>query len=296
MNLWLPFYLTLTYDPSVVRYVSGGSIVESFSVGARLESYPAWGELPPRVTLRGASVGEVQALLATVWFERVAPGDPMVVIAPEYNWALASDSRPLSPQSVDIVYRQAASSQQEEINANNRFDVNADGLVSPFDALIVLNRVREIRLSDAEDSSEGFDGADSARLDVNGDSIITPLDALLVLNELSRRAGNRAEPESSDEAAAELAVPASALADPENSLLSTTARDNATFEVNRVNVDKVLASDQPAFAENLNLGGHLGPILAPAVKEDGMTSGAVDWLDSQRFETFIGNTIGATHR
>jgi hypothetical protein len=64
-------------------------------------------------------------------------------------------------------------------NSENRYDVNGDKLVTPLDALLVINQ-----LSAADPLGTGF-------VDVNADGSVTPLDALLVINNVSTSA-NRA--------------------------------------------------------------------------------------------------------
>jgi subtilisin family serine protease/subtilisin-like proprotein convertase family protein len=76
----------------------------------------------------------------------------------------------------------------------NRYDVNADGFVSPLDALLViieLNAVgpRELPLASGGTLSPHF-------FDISGDNSLTPLDALEVINYLN--AGGNAEGESQD--------------------------------------------------------------------------------------------------
>ncbi len=51
-------------------------------------------------------------------------------------------------------------------------DANRDGIVSPLDALLIINELN------SSDINRDFD----ARLDVNGDASLSPLDALLVIN------------------------------------------------------------------------------------------------------------------
>jgi hypothetical protein len=52
------------------------------------------------------------------------------------------------------------------------FDLSGDGLVSPLDALLIINRLNQPG------------AADDFRFDVNGDGELSPLDALLVINRL----------------------------------------------------------------------------------------------------------------
>jgi hypothetical protein len=70
-------------------------------------------------------------------------------------------------------------------NPDNALDVNGDGMVTPLDALIVINHLARIRqgLDQWERPREPGEGF----VDVNGDSRLTPIDALIVINRLSRR-------------------------------------------------------------------------------------------------------------
>ncbi len=61
-------------------------------------------------------------------------------------------------------------------------DVNADGVTSPLDALLVIN---ELNTAGARSLRSGTPPAQAAFYDVNGDDFLTPIDALIVLNELN---------------------------------------------------------------------------------------------------------------
>lgn len=83
--------------------------------------------------------------------------------------------------------------------ASNHFrpyDVNRDGIVSPIDALQVINQLNRYGVQSVATASSlrmaasaavpGSNSAtDMARFDVNGDGIISPLDALKVINQLN---------------------------------------------------------------------------------------------------------------
>jgi len=81
-------------------------------------------------------------------------------------------------------------------NPNHATDVDASGLVTPLDALLVINKVNadgsgslDVTLGETNQSATGEGEAD-ARIsapfyDVNGDYVISPLDVLLVVNELN---------------------------------------------------------------------------------------------------------------
>ncbi|MCB9937169.1 MAG: beta-propeller fold lactonase family protein [Planctomycetaceae bacterium] len=101
-------------------------------------------------------------------------------------------------------------------NPANRLDVNADGTVSPLDALVVINLLNDIgptsinrlagTIAEGESASEPIIAA--AFYDTNGDDEISPIDVLLVINKLIS-----AEGESSIDAAIAL-LPQNAPAPP----------------------------------------------------------------------------------
>jgi hypothetical protein len=75
-------------------------------------------------------------------------------------------------------------------NVVNRLDVNNDGLVSPLDALNVINELRRAgpRLLAPPKETPTF------YWDVNGDGLISPLDALQIINRLNRQVAAAAAP------------------------------------------------------------------------------------------------------
>lgn len=73
---------------------------------------------------------------------------------------------------------------QNPIPGSNH-DVNADGVVSPLDALLVLNVLAANRTAEVPVSS--LTSPPPPYYDVNGDGRVQPLDALLVINEIARR-------------------------------------------------------------------------------------------------------------
>ena len=75
----------------------------------------------------------------------------------------------------------------EFTNKIDRNDVNADGVVSPIDALIVINH-----LNAGSGATAGGEGeSNKYYIDVNGDNALSPIDALLVINRLnSMRVGS----------------------------------------------------------------------------------------------------------
>lgn len=70
-----------------------------------------------------------------------------------------------------------------EVAATNpRLDVNQDTLVTPLDALLIINELNRDQSTDNE------------KLDVNEDGMVTPLDVLLVINHLNGHASGEGEP------------------------------------------------------------------------------------------------------
>jgi hypothetical protein len=78
-------------------------------------------------------------------------------------------------------------------NSNTPLDVNADGHVSPIDALLLINALnrRATGLADLQSASG------ESYLDVSGDSQLSPIDPLLVINFLNRQVAAPAIPQAS---------------------------------------------------------------------------------------------------
>jgi hypothetical protein len=70
-------------------------------------------------------------------------------------------------------------------NSRNALDVNDDGMISPIDALHVIN---EIDQRGARRITRSLSQASPLYVDVNGDGFVSPIDALLVINWLSEAA------------------------------------------------------------------------------------------------------------
>lgn len=69
-------------------------------------------------------------------------------------------------------------------NSANALDVNADGFVSPIDALSVINRLNKGDSGLLGGAGEGEEGA-QLYIDTNDDGYLSPIDALLVINHLN---------------------------------------------------------------------------------------------------------------
>ena len=78
-------------------------------------------------------------------------------------------------------------------NPVNRHDVNLDSVVSPIDALIIINdlNVRRSR------SLVSTNFVPPPFIDVNGDGSVSPIDVLLIINYLNSRSGGSGEGEMS---------------------------------------------------------------------------------------------------
>ena len=70
-------------------------------------------------------------------------------------------------------------------NPIDALDVNDDGLLSPIDALLVINELNRVGAHALLPPSGG--SAPPPYLDVTGDNFVSPVDALRVINELNRR-------------------------------------------------------------------------------------------------------------
>jgi hypothetical protein len=77
-------------------------------------------------------------------------------------------------------------------NMINRFDVNNDGLISPTDALIVINQINRFPSSELPELVNDSNYP-TRFFDTNGDTRITPIDALIVVNYLNRRSTSEGE-------------------------------------------------------------------------------------------------------
>ena len=69
-------------------------------------------------------------------------------------------------------------------NPINRWDVNGDGYVSPIDALIIVNHLKNSG-SDRLIDPSGGETTEETYPDVSGDNFISPIDVLLVVNHLN---------------------------------------------------------------------------------------------------------------
>jgi hypothetical protein len=76
-------------------------------------------------------------------------------------------------------------------NGSNALDVNADGKISPIDALQVVNKLNEDGAGPLPDPTPG--NQPPPFYDVNGDGFVTPADALAIVNVLNAMEGEQGE-------------------------------------------------------------------------------------------------------
>ena len=128
-------------------------------------------------------------------------------------------------------------------------DINADGDVTPLDALMIINDLNENGTHAIGGGAEG-EAVAYSRLDVNGDHFVSPIDALAVINYLNTGATLEEAVEAAEgEAMAVLDV---ALADEECLMMPTTA-ETAADTVTSSTVDPVADNSQYQAAEQLAL-------------------------------------------
>ena len=93
----------------------------------------------------------------------------------------------------------AEPSQSAFRNAANPLDVNADGIVSAIDPLLVIN---ELNGNGARALPSNVASVGTSFIDVSGDNYLSSLDALLIINYLNQEAGASGEPDAASAAAA----------------------------------------------------------------------------------------------
>ena len=89
-----------------------------------------------------------------------------------------------SVQSIPIISSSVSSGSTASLFAApyvSSLDVNADGVLSPLDVLLIINYLN----TPAETSKPGDGESSDFRLDVNGDGWISPLDVLMLVNHLN---------------------------------------------------------------------------------------------------------------
>jgi hypothetical protein len=133
-----------------------------------------------------ATTGPNPALLATIFFDAVAPGTASVVGSPadrlpESDTVIFGSDEPVDVAKIryDLLQFQIVGSPLQ--NRSFPQDVDADGEATALDALIIVNRLG--RTGAGENANLASDGFFT---DVNGDFKVTALDALQVINYISR--------------------------------------------------------------------------------------------------------------
>ena len=92
--------------------------------------------------------------------------------------------------SINVVAA-GGSGEGEYTNWSNRYDVNADGFVSPIDILGIVNTLNKIGSGRLPGSNGEGEGGGKLYVDTNADGSLTPVDILGVINYLnSRRSGS----------------------------------------------------------------------------------------------------------
>lgn len=83
----------------------------------------------------------------------------------------------------EIVVTPVVHHEPPQHNATLPADVNGDTMVSPFDALLVINYLNGVAANPG--TSPSTSPLETRYLDVNNDQAITPIDALMVINQLN---------------------------------------------------------------------------------------------------------------
>jgi hypothetical protein len=133
--------------------------------------------------------GSAEFLLATINLRAAQPGtavfqtDPADVSPLHDSLLFEPDSAPV-PNSAKVFASAAititgGNAEGELTNPFNRFDVNNDGIISPFDPLGVINYLN------GDGDGEGEDL--TMYVDVSGDGNVSPIDALQVVNYLNKQ-------------------------------------------------------------------------------------------------------------
>ncbi len=183
------------FDFDVIFGVNFG-LIGAFGIGSRPGIIDEFGSFvtdsnpsndPPNPALTGEPV-----LLATLFFEATAAGLGRFVTGPVDSIPLREsllfqppDPVPVQQIRYDVleVVIGGGSGERALHNALMPADVNDDGLITPRDALFVINEIAQVR------RGEGEAGTSAIRrfADVTGDGKVTTRDALNVINTISRR-------------------------------------------------------------------------------------------------------------
>jgi len=187
------FDFDVTFPPE-----SGFGVVGAFGVGNRLGIIDEFGSFlantnptnsPPHPSLTGQPV-----VMATLFFDAIGTGNLRLVSSPADATPFRDTLlfQPAEPVPVSRIRYNVTNIQiggggnaEGEMRQNGLLpaDVNGDGIVTPIDALMVINQIGY-----AQSGASGESAANRPPIfaDVNGDGEVTPLDALLVLNYISQ--------------------------------------------------------------------------------------------------------------
>ncbi|MFK8114500.1 MAG: Ig-like domain-containing protein [Rubripirellula sp.] len=220
-----------SFDFDVIFGSSFLSDPDTDSTAARPGIIDEFGSLRRSTSTNGANPD----LLATLFFDAVAPGTASVVGSP-------ADSSPFQdtllfreddPVDVSLIrYDQISITVGGGAplqNTSFRQDVNNDGFVSPVDALLIINEMSRI---DTIEGEEGSFVASRYFHDVNGDDNISGIDALQVINYLNRASNVATRSEG------ELVAPLAS-----NAAVEGTDQADAVFAGLEQNARKIVSTD-----------------------------------------------------
>ncbi|MCH2361521.1 MAG: dockerin type I domain-containing protein, partial [Pirellulales bacterium] len=168
-------------------------------------------------------------------------------VSPLHDTLTIDPAAPVTPNT--ITFGSGAVNIVGSGEGESALDINADGDVTPLDALMIINDLNEHGTHAIGGGAEG-EAVAYSRLDVNGDHFVSPIDALAVINYLNTGATLEEAVEAAEgEAMAVLDV---ALADEECLMMPTTA-ETAADTVASSTVDPVADNSQYQAAEQLAL-------------------------------------------
>lgn len=143
--------------------------------------------VPPNPALTGQPV-----LLATLFFDAIGTGELRFASSPAdarpfRDTLLFQPAEPVEVSRIryNVATVQIGSGSGEGETLQNALlpaDVNGDGYVTPIDALLVLNEIRDARLEASGESPR--QNRPRFFTDVDGNKAVTPMDALLVINHI----------------------------------------------------------------------------------------------------------------
>ena len=118
--------------------------------------------------------------------------DSLFGFSANQTFEVNTDTGAVSPQFNSFIFSIAGATFQPAIvahNERNPFDVNDDGFVVPFDALLVINEMNDPQFTDPITQRILSPPIGDAKFpDVNNDGFVSPVDALLIINFLNEQA------------------------------------------------------------------------------------------------------------